>query len=57
MGFLTRSRTETTAPYASLRAVDAGTDHLDRLSWITRHQLVELVTGLHPVRHMLRGSG
>jgi mRNA-degrading endonuclease toxin of MazEF toxin-antitoxin module len=31
--------------------VDAGTAHLDRLVWITRRRLVELVAELHPDRH------
>jgi hypothetical protein len=31
--------------------VDAGTAHLDRLVWVTRRQLVELVAELHPDRH------
>ncbi|MGH3776478.1 MAG: hypothetical protein ACRDRR_12240 [Pseudonocardiaceae bacterium] len=31
--------------------VDAGTAHLDRLTWVTRRQLVELVAELHPDRH------
>ncbi|MDQ3886513.1 MAG: hypothetical protein M3308_05775 [Actinomycetota bacterium] len=31
--------------------VDAGTAHLDRLTWVTRRQLVELVGQLHPGRH------
>jgi hypothetical protein len=31
--------------------VDAGTAHLDRLTWVTRRQLVELVAELHPERH------
>ena len=31
--------------------VDAGTAHLDRVTWITRRQLVELVAELHPDRH------
>jgi hypothetical protein len=31
--------------------VDAGTAHLDRLVWITRRQLVELIAELHPDRH------
>jgi len=31
--------------------VDAGTAHLDRLVWITRRRLVELVAELHPNRH------
>jgi hypothetical protein len=30
---------------------DAGTAHLDRLTWITRSQLVEFVAELHPDRH------
>ncbi|MGH8573242.1 MAG: hypothetical protein ACREX8_11805 [Gammaproteobacteria bacterium] len=31
--------------------VDAGTAHLDRLTWVTRRQLVELVAERHPDRH------
>jgi hypothetical protein len=31
--------------------VDAGTAHLDRLVWVTRRQLVELIAALHPDRH------
>jgi len=31
--------------------VDAGTAHLDRVTWVTRRQLVELVAELHPDRH------
>jgi len=31
--------------------VDAGTAHLDRLTWITRSRLRELVAELHPDRH------
>jgi hypothetical protein len=31
--------------------VDAGTAHLDRLVWVTRGQLVELVAELHSDRH------
>lgn len=31
--------------------VDAGTAHLDRLTWVTRRQLVDLVAELHPDRH------
>lgn len=31
--------------------VDAGTAHLDRLTWVTRRQLTELVAELHPDRH------
>lgn len=31
--------------------VDAGTAHLDRLVWVSRRQLVELVAHLHPDRH------
>lgn len=31
--------------------VDAGTAHLDRLTWITTRRLVELVAELHPDRH------
>ncbi len=30
--------------------VDAGTAHLDRLTWITTRRLVELVAELHPDR-------
>jgi mRNA-degrading endonuclease toxin of MazEF toxin-antitoxin module len=30
---------------------DAGTAHLDRLTWVTRRQLTELVGELHPDRH------
>ena len=30
---------------------DAGTAHLDRLTWVTRRQLTELVAELHPDRH------
>jgi hypothetical protein len=30
---------------------DAGTAHLDRLTWVTRGQLVDLVAELHPDRH------
>lgn len=30
---------------------DAGTAHLDRLTWIARSWLVELVAELHPDRH------
>lgn len=30
---------------------DAGTAHLDRLTWVSRGQLVELVAELHPDRH------
>jgi hypothetical protein len=30
---------------------DAGTAHLDRLTWVTRSQLVDLVAELHPDRH------
>jgi hypothetical protein len=30
---------------------DAGTARLDRLIWVTRRQLVELVAELHPDRH------
>lgn len=30
---------------------DAGTAHLDRLVWVARRQLVELVAHLHPDRH------
>jgi hypothetical protein len=30
---------------------DAGTAHLDRLTWVTRRQLTELVAQLHPDRH------
>ena len=29
---------------------DGGTAHLDRLTWVTRRQLVELVAELHPDR-------
>lgn len=31
--------------------VDAGTAHLDRLTWVARRHLVELVADLHPDRH------
>lgn len=31
--------------------VDAGTAHLDRLTWVTTRRLVELVAQLHPDRH------
>jgi hypothetical protein len=31
--------------------VDAGTAHLDRLIWVARRHLVELVAELHPDRH------
>lgn len=31
--------------------IDAGTAHLDRLTWVTRRQLTELVAELHPDRH------
>lgn len=31
--------------------VDAGTAHLDRLTWIARRHLVTLVAELHPDRH------
>jgi hypothetical protein len=31
--------------------VDAGTAHLDRLVWVTRNQLLDLVAELHPDRH------
>jgi len=31
--------------------VDAGTAHLDRLTWIATRRLVELVAELHPDRH------
>lgn len=31
--------------------VDAGTAHLDRLTWVARGRLVELVAELHPDRH------
>lgn len=31
--------------------VDAGTAHLDRLVWVARRRLVELVAELHPDRH------
>lgn len=30
---------------------DAGTAHLDRLTWVTRRQLTDLVAELHPDRH------
>lgn len=30
---------------------DTGTAHLDRLTWVTRGQLVDLVAELHPDRH------
>ena len=30
---------------------DAGTAHRDRLTWVTRRQLTELVAELHPDRH------
>lgn len=30
---------------------DAGTAYLDRLTWVSRDQLVELVGYLHPSRH------
>jgi hypothetical protein len=30
---------------------DAGTAYLDRLTWVSRHHLVELVGHLHPDRH------
>ena len=30
---------------------DAGTAHLDRLTWVTRRQLTELIAELHPDRH------
>ena len=30
---------------------DGGTAHLDRLIWVTRRQLVELVAELHPDRY------
>jgi hypothetical protein len=30
---------------------DAGTAHLDRLTWVARRQLTELVAELHPERH------
>ncbi|MGQ0573904.1 MAG: hypothetical protein ACT4RN_06825 [Pseudonocardia sp.] len=32
--------------------VDAGTAHLDRLTWVTTTRLVELVAELHPDRHV-----
>ncbi len=32
--------------------VDAGTAHLDRLTWITTRRLIELVAALHPDRHV-----
>jgi mRNA-degrading endonuclease toxin of MazEF toxin-antitoxin module len=31
--------------------VDGGTAHLDRLTWVARRHLVELVAELHPDRH------
>lgn len=31
--------------------VDAGTAHLDRIVWIARGRLVDLVAQLHPERH------
>ncbi|MHA6631827.1 hypothetical protein ACU61A_40895 [Pseudonocardia sichuanensis] len=31
--------------------VDAGTAHLDRLTWVATRRLVELVAELHPDRH------
>lgn len=31
---------------------DAGTTHLDRLVWVARRRLVELVAHLHPDRHI-----
>jgi hypothetical protein len=31
--------------------IDAGTAHLDRLTWATRRQLIELIAELHPDRH------
>ena len=31
---------------------DAGTAHLDRLIWVTPHQLTDLVAELHPDRHV-----
>lgn len=31
--------------------IDAGTAHLDRLTWVTRRQLVEVVAELHPERY------
>ena len=31
--------------------VDAGTAYLDRLTWVARRQLTELVGQLHPDRH------
>ncbi|MGH4016058.1 MAG: hypothetical protein ACRDSL_19475 [Pseudonocardiaceae bacterium] len=30
---------------------DAGTAYLDRLTWVTRRHLVDLVGHLHPARH------
>jgi len=36
--------------------VDAGTAHLDRLVWVARRRLVELVAELHPDRHDHVGS-
>jgi mRNA-degrading endonuclease toxin of MazEF toxin-antitoxin module len=31
--------------------VDAGTAHLDRLTWVATRRLVDLVAELHPTRH------
>ncbi|MEJ2866367.1 hypothetical protein WCD74_01235 [Actinomycetospora sp. OC33-EN08] len=31
--------------------VDAGTAHLDRLTWVSTRRLEELVAELHPTRH------
>jgi hypothetical protein len=31
--------------------LDAGTAHLDRLAWVTRRQLTDLVAELHADRH------
>ena len=31
--------------------VDAGTAHLDRIVWVSRGRLLELVAELHPERH------
>lgn len=31
--------------------VDAGTAHLDRITWVARGQLTDLVAELHPDRH------
>jgi mRNA-degrading endonuclease toxin of MazEF toxin-antitoxin module len=31
--------------------IDAGTAYLDRLTWVARRQLVDLVGHLHPDRH------